>query len=56
MSNSFQAMSTFEFQDAPDGTLVRVLFTWGKSQREREKATAERAFLADVVGRSGGPA
>jgi hypothetical protein len=44
-------MSTFEFRDAPEGTLVRILFTWGKTRREREEATETRAFLADVVER-----
>ena len=51
LSNGFQAVSTFEFHDVPDGTLVRTFFTWGRSRREREDATAVRAFLADVVGR-----
>jgi hypothetical protein len=54
MSNGFRAVSTFEFQDAPDGTRVRILFTWGKSRREREEAAPVRDFLADIVGRGQG--
>jgi Protein of unknown function (DUF2652)/Polyketide cyclase / dehydrase and lipid transport len=51
LSNGFQAVTMYAFHDAPGGTQVRILFTWGKNRREREEATAVREFLADVVGR-----
>ena len=51
LPNGFQAVSTYAFTDAPEGTLVRILFTWGRSRREREAGTGVRDFLADVVGR-----
>ena len=51
LPNGFQAVSSYVFQDAPDGTQVRVLFTWGKSRREREEGTAVREFLHDLVSR-----
>jgi uncharacterized protein YndB with AHSA1/START domain len=51
LPNGFQAVSTYAFSDAPEGTLVRILFTWGRSRREREGLTGVRDFVADVVGR-----
>lgn len=50
MSNGFKAMSSFVLEDVPDGTRVRVLFTWGKSKRERDESPDAKAFLAHVVG------
>lgn len=49
MSNGFKAMSSFVLEDAPGGTRVRVLFTWGKSKRERDESPDAKAFLAHVV-------
>jgi uncharacterized protein YndB with AHSA1/START domain len=50
--NGFQAVSTFTFEDVPEGTRVRVLFTWGKSRREREEEGAPaREFIGDLVSR-----
>ena len=51
MPNGFSATSTFAFADNPDGTRVRLLFTWGKSRKEREEQPATRAFLAGLVER-----
>ena len=51
LPNGFQAVSTYVFEDAPDGTLVRSLFTWGRNRREREAVAGMRDFLADVIGR-----
>ncbi len=51
MPNGFKAMSTFMFEDAPEGTRVRLLFTWGKSRREREELTSVRDFIADLIER-----
>jgi uncharacterized protein YndB with AHSA1/START domain len=51
MPNGFTAMSTFAFADNPDGTRVRLLFTWGKSRKEREEQPATREFLAGLVER-----
>jgi hypothetical protein len=44
-------VSTFQFEDAPEGTRVRLLFTWGRSKREREELTEVRDFIAEVVER-----
>jgi uncharacterized protein YndB with AHSA1/START domain len=51
MPNGFTAMSTFAFADNPDGTRVRLLFTWGRSRKEREEQPATREFLAGLVQR-----
>ncbi len=51
MPNGFKAVSTFQFEDAPGGTRVRLLFTWGKNRREREELASMREFIADLVGR-----
>jgi uncharacterized protein YndB with AHSA1/START domain len=48
MSNGFKAISTFEFEDDPGGTRVRVRFTWGKNRRERERP--ELAFIPGMLG------
>ncbi len=49
LPNGFQAMNTFAFEDAEEGTRVRILFTWGKNRREREAAGAMREFIAPLV-------
>ena len=52
MPNGFRATSTYAYQDVLDGTRVRVLFTWGKSRREREEDGAPiREFLDELVSR-----
>ena len=51
MPNGFKAVDTFAFEDAPEGTLVRILFTWGRSRREREETATVRDFIADLVER-----
>ena len=51
MPNGFKAVSTYAFEDAPEGTRVRILFTWGKNRREREELASVRDFIADLVGR-----
>ena len=51
LPNGFKVVSTFTFEDAPDGTRVRLLFTWGKSRREREATAPVRDFIADAVER-----
>jgi uncharacterized protein YndB with AHSA1/START domain len=51
MPNGSKLVSTFVFEDTPDGTLVRVLATWGKNRREREELTVVRDIVADLVGR-----
>ena len=51
MPNGFSATSTFAFADNPDGTRVRLLFTWGKTRKEREEQPATRDFLAGLVER-----
>ena len=50
--SGFQAVSTFAFEDVPDGTRVRVLFTWGKTRREREEdGGPAREFLSGLITR-----
>lgn len=51
LPNGLKLVSTYAFQDAPQGTLVRLLFTWGKNRREREKLASVRELLADLMGR-----
>ncbi len=51
MPNGFKVVSTYAFADAPEGTRVRLLFTWGKSRREREELTSVRDFIADLIER-----
>ena len=51
MPSGFKATDTFAFEDVPEGTRVRVLFTWGKNRREREAAVGAREFIADLVER-----
>jgi len=51
LPSGFNAIDTFTFEDIPEGTRVRVLFTWGKNRREREEMTGARDFIADLVSR-----
>jgi hypothetical protein len=44
-------VSSFTYEDVPEGTRVRLLFTWGKSRRELEESTGLSDLLADLVGR-----
>ena len=49
MPNGFKAVSTFAFEDVPDGTQVRIRFTWGKNRREREAMDFVPGLLASLV-------
>jgi uncharacterized protein YndB with AHSA1/START domain/class 3 adenylate cyclase len=49
LPDGFKAVSTHAFEDAPEGTRVRILFTWGKSRREREQSAPVRDFIAGLV-------
>jgi hypothetical protein len=49
MSNGFKAISTFAFDDVPEGTRVGIRFTWGKNRREREAQTAVPGMLASII-------
>jgi uncharacterized protein YndB with AHSA1/START domain len=51
MPNGMKILSSFTYEDVPEGTRVRLLFTWGKSRREREESTGLTNLLADLVGR-----
>jgi uncharacterized protein YndB with AHSA1/START domain/class 3 adenylate cyclase len=51
MPNGFKAVSTFAFEDAPEGTRVRILITWGRNRREREELASVRDFIADLIER-----
>ena len=51
MPNGMKIVSSFTYEDVPEGTRVRLLFTWGKSRREREESTGLIDLLADLVGR-----
>ena len=51
LPNGFRVMSTFAFEDAPEGTRVRILFTWGKNRREREELVSVHQLVADLIGR-----
>ena len=51
MPNGMKVVSSFTYEDVPEGTRVRLLFTWGKSRREREESTGLIDLLADLVGR-----
>jgi uncharacterized protein YndB with AHSA1/START domain/class 3 adenylate cyclase len=51
MPNGFKVISSYVFHDVPDGTQVRILFTWGKNRREREELSAVRDYVADLIGR-----
>jgi uncharacterized protein YndB with AHSA1/START domain len=49
LPNGFAATSTFRFADIADGTAVDLLFTWGRTRRERESSTEARDFIAMAV-------
>ncbi len=49
MPNGFRAVSTFAFEDVPDGTRVRILITWGKNRREREELALVPGLMAGMV-------
>jgi uncharacterized protein YndB with AHSA1/START domain/class 3 adenylate cyclase len=51
LPNGMKVVSSFTYEDVPEGTRVRLLFTWGKSRREREESTGLNDLLADLVGR-----
>ncbi len=50
LANGFSAISTFAYEDAPDVTRVRVLFTGGRTVA-REEAAGVRELVADLVER-----
>ncbi len=49
MPNGFQAVSTFAFEDVPDGTRVVIRFTWGKNRRERDEQAFVPGMLASMI-------
>ena len=50
MPNGFKVVSTFTFDDVPEGTRVRLLFKWGKHRREQEAmAPMVQGMLAEAV-------
>ena len=51
LPNGMKIVSSFTYEDVPEGTRVRLLFTWGKSRREREGSPAVNEMLADIIGR-----
>ncbi len=51
LPNGFKAVSTFAFEDVPEGTRVRILFTWGRNRREREGLASARDFISGLVER-----
>ena len=51
LPNGFVALSTFAFDDVPDGTRVRMLFTWGRNRKEREAMAAAKELVAELVER-----
>jgi uncharacterized protein YndB with AHSA1/START domain len=51
LPNGFKAVSTFAFEDVPEGTRVRILFTWGRNRREREELASVRDFIAGLIER-----
>jgi uncharacterized protein YndB with AHSA1/START domain/class 3 adenylate cyclase len=51
LPTGLKVLSTFTFEDVPDGTRVRLLFTWGKSRREREAMGPVRDFVVDAISR-----
>ena len=48
MPNGFKAVSTFAFEDVPDGTRVRIRVTWGKNRREREELAFVPGLMAAI--------
>ncbi len=51
LPNGFKVVSTFAFEDALEGTRVRILFTWGRNRREREELASVRDFIAGLIER-----
>jgi hypothetical protein len=51
LPNGFVALSTFAYEDVPDGTAIRMLFTWGRNRKEREAMTAARDLVTELVER-----
>ena len=51
LPDGFKAVNTFAFEEADDGTRIRILFTWGRNRREREEMAAARDFIAGLVER-----
>ncbi|HEX7473234.1 MAG TPA: SRPBCC family protein, partial [Candidatus Limnocylindrales bacterium] len=49
LPNGFKVVSSFVFEDAPEGTRVRSLFTWGRNRREREELASMRDFIAGLI-------
>jgi len=51
LPDGLKVLSTFTFEDVPEGTRVRLLFTWGRNKRERDALGGARDVIADLVGR-----
>jgi uncharacterized protein YndB with AHSA1/START domain len=51
MPNGFKVVSTYAFEDAPEGTRMRLLFTWGKNRREQAELSSVRDLVADLIER-----
>jgi hypothetical protein len=51
LPDGMKIVSSFTYEDVPEGTRVRLLFTWGRSRREREESPAVNEMLADLIGR-----
>jgi uncharacterized protein YndB with AHSA1/START domain len=51
MPNGLKGADTFAFEDVPEGTHVRLLFSWGKNRREQEELAPVRDLIADVASR-----
>ena len=51
LPNGFVALSTFAFEDIPDGTAIRMLFSWGRNRKEREAMSEARDLVAGLVER-----
>ena len=46
LPNGFVALSTFAYEDIPDGTAIRMLFTWGRNRKEREAMAGAKGLVA----------
>ena len=51
LPNGFVALSTFAYEDLPDGTGIRMLFTWGRNRKEREAMAGAKELVAELVER-----
>ena len=51
LPNGLKVMTSYTYEDVPDGTRVRLLFSWARTRREREAMAPVRDFIADVVER-----